>query len=336
MTDQVTDWSPEPQPETQRDNFPMFSSSPSSALGHPPLSPDFLSTPVPQQTAAPLSPSLSPSSQVIPDTQPKPLEQRTLRSRRKVRRQEAASQQPPAPLPTGVTATSGEPITTDNTVILSDSSPQVVSLPLPPAPKTGQGPVQRQLTFGPAVAATPAPALTRRPTRHINTQRKMKEWCLTARRKWLIIGDSNVARFPPFQCPDLQVDSFPGATFRHAEAILARTNICTMVQKLILSFGINNRAQNIQNTTIKQLQRAVRMAKLAFPRATVMVPEINFSRTLPQPDQDNLRELNLYITTNQPFLPALSGRDFATERDGIHWSRSTAKRMLDHWLDSLK
>lgn len=68
----------------------------------------------------------------------------------------------------------------------------------------------------------------------------MQVWGLTMKIKWLIMGDSNVARFPPFQHSDLQVDSLPGATFRHAEAILEKTTVSTTVGK---SFGLNNSTQ---------------------------------------------------------------------------------------------
>lgn len=48
---------------------------------------------------------------------------------------------------------------------------------------------------------------SRRPTRHITTSRKLQVWSLCVRKKWLIIGDSNLSRFAPFSTQDLQVDS---------------------------------------------------------------------------------------------------------------------------------
>src|SRR4029434_10418256 len=35
------------------------------------------------------------------------------------------------------------------------------------------------------------PPTTFKPTRHLNTKRKMVDWCLVAKRKWLIMGDSS-------------------------------------------------------------------------------------------------------------------------------------------------
>lgn len=199
--------------------------------------------------------------------------------------------------------------------------------------------VQSQLQFDQPRATTAQDTTQipiRRPTRHVNTKKKMVDWSLRARSKWLIMGDSNLARFPPFQHQDLQVDSFPGATFRHAEAILARVDVSPEVQKVILSFGLNNRAQKTEQTTIKQLQRAVRMAKLAFPQAQIMIPEINFSRALPHQEQDNLRELNKYINKHQCAIPELARKQFVTEKDKLHWSHATAKTILSHWLEYLK
>lgn len=88
--------------------------------------------------------------------------------------------------------------------------------------------------------STPDPTIFR-PTRHIRTNRKMEDWTLTATRKWVILGDSNVARLPPHSIPDLQVESYPGANFRHAEGILAKTKCNVVVEKVILSFGLNSR-----------------------------------------------------------------------------------------------
>lgn len=63
---------------------------------------------------------------------------------------------------------------------------------------------------------------TRRPTKHITTSRKLQDWSLCMGKKWLIISDSNLARFSPFSNQDLQMDSYPGATFHHTEAILKK------------------------------------------------------------------------------------------------------------------
>lgn len=179
-------------------------------------------------------------------------------------------------------------------------------------------------------------APTRRPTRHINTGRKMVDWSLCVSKKWLIIGDSNVSKFPPFTVPDLQIDSFPGATFRHAEAIIAKATLSTTVEKVIMSFGINNRSQQIGNTTIKQMQGALRTAKSRFPLAEIWVPEINFSGALPLKEQKQLILLNAHIIKNIKHIPALPRADFMTDPDNVHWTKDTAADILKHWCKHVK
>ncbi|KAG7456439.1 hypothetical protein JOB18_026099 [Solea senegalensis] len=170
---------------------------------------------------------------------------------------------------------------------------------------------------------------TRRPTRHINTNNKLKNWSLSVGKKWVVIGDSNASRLPPFQIPDLQVDSFPGATFRHIGAVLNKMSVNSNVETVVLSLGLNNRTQKVA-TSIKELQRLIRVAKLKFPQATIWVPLINFSRALPHQEQTNLHDLNRY-RSNQNFIPELARSDFTTERDNIHWSHLTAQRLIYHW-----
>lgn len=217
------------------------------------------------------------------------------------------------------------------------TSLQQLQVPLIPALSgPGRATSQSQLSFVRPALETSTSTTTRRPTRHINTGSKMTDWSLTTRHKWVIIGDSNLARMPPFQEADLQIDAFPGATFRHAEAIMAKTVLSTEVLKIILSFGLNNRAQKVEQTTVKQLQKAVKMAKIAFPRAHIYVPQVNFSRTLPHREQTNLNRLNRYISNNCNSIPELPRSEFITESDHIHWTHDTAKRMLHHWLQMLK
>lgn len=164
----------------------------------------------------------------------------------------------------------------------------------------------------------------------------MKDWTLTPCKKWLIMGDSNACRIPPFQEPDLQIESYPGATFRHAEAILAKTIHTDLVETLILSFGINNRIQRTDEAGVVQLQRAVRMAEIAFPKALVLIPELNFSESLPEDEQQNLMRLNHHIVSHFNSIPKLLEKDFVAEQDGIHWTIPTARNILHHWVEMLK
>lgn len=182
----------------------------------------------------------------------------------------------------------------------------------------------------PAALALPAgPA--RRPTRHINTYNKLRDWRFTVRHKFIILGASNVSRFPPFQNQDLQVECFPGATFRHAEAILLKLRPVETVEVLILAFGINNRAQNAEATSIRQMQGMMRAAKLKFPRARILVPIINYSTQLPHREQVNLRAMNRAIRERLDFIPEIPREEFVTGADRIHWTHETAAKLFEHW-----
>lgn len=184
------------------------------------------------------------------------------------------------------------------------------------------------------LSASPAPQRSK-VTKHIVSNRKMIDWTLSVTRKWLIIGDSNLARIPPFSIPDLQVDSYPGANFRHAQAVIAKSTSHVVVEKVVLSIGLNSRTQRAKETAVKQMQAAVRTAKGRFPYAEIWIPVVNFSSALPHVERASLYILNDHIKKNLPFIPQLSNRLFHTENDNIHWTRDTARSMFDHWVSYL-
>lgn len=170
--------------------------------------------------------------------------------------------------------------------------------------------------------------------RHIRTNRKRSDWSLTIRKKWVIIGDSNLARIPPYQIPDLQVESFPGATFSHAESLIREASVTVKVEKIVLSFGVNHRDQKVQETAIKQLQGAIRMTKKKLTHSEIWIPEINFPDTLTVEQQNVLIGLNRYITKHTGYIPALPGTKYKLV-DNVHWTNDTAKAMLQHWAEHL-
>lgn len=88
---------------------------------------------------------------------------------------------------------------------------------------------------------------------------KLRDWSLTITRKWVILGDFNVARFPTFDAEDPQVDAFPGAKWKHAEALLQAATIWSPVERLILSFALNNRCQRAKAVPIVELKAALQV-----------------------------------------------------------------------------
>lgn len=171
-----------------------------------------------------------------------------------------------------------------------------------------------------------------KPTRHINTDRKKKDWYLNIQEKHIILGDSNVAKIPPFKFLDLQIDSFPGATFRHMHGVLEKIEINQEVQTVIFSLGINNRKQKLQ-TTIKEIQRLYKIASEKFPNAEIVFPQLNFAKNLPFREQEFLQNLNRHLKQKYSNLTELPKTEFHTEKDGIHWTHKTAERILQHWID---
>lgn len=175
-----------------------------------------------------------------------------------------------------------------------------------------------------------------RPYRHQNTQRKLTDWSLSVHRKWLFIGDSNLCNLPDYFNKNLQVESFPGAHFRHAQALMEKLTPPPdlIVEKIVLSFGINSRGNKSKETTIKNVQGALRSTKRKFPYAEIYIPLVNFSDVLPQEEKDNLQTLNEHLERNMPFLPLLPADNFQTD-DDIHWTKETGSAMFEHWMAHL-
>ena len=183
--------------------------------------------------------------------------------------------------------------------------------------------------------AIPARLPTRRPTKHIHTRNKAHDWALSVNQKWVFLGDSNLAKFPPFSHEHLQIESYPGATLKHAEKIIRKANVTAEVEQVILAFGLNNRSQREHKLTRQHLLAAVKAADETFPHADVWVPIVNFSKLLPKNEQRSLTYLNGQIRRNCLSMPCLPTSRFHTLNDNIHWTKLTAKYMLEHWVDHI-
>lgn len=189
--------------------------------------------------------------------------------------------------------------------------------------------------FNISFPSTPTTPLTFKVKRHITTQRKSIDWGLSVNKKWLFLGDSNLSRFPPYTIPNLQIESFPGANFRHAQEVMSKSTVHVTVEKVLLSFGINSRTQKAKETAVKQLQGALREAKKQYPYSEIWIPLINFSPSLPDAEKATLQILNQHIQKNMPHIPALTEDLFRTTPDRIHWTRDTAQAMMEHWTTYL-
>ncbi|KAF5883739.1 proteoglycan 4-like protein [Clarias magur] len=176
---------------------------------------------------------------------------------------------------------------------------------------------------------------TFKPVKHLPTNRKMVVWGLEIQKKWCILGDSNLARITEHHFENIQIHSYPGATFNHAETLINKAHVQTKVETVILTFGINHRNQKLKETAIKQIQGALRAAREKFPGALIRIPLINFSETLNKQEQAILEGINDHVQKNMPYLRKLPSAQFQVTSDGIHWTPTCAKAMLQHWTEQL-
>lgn len=169
---------------------------------------------------------------------------------------------------------------------------------------------------------------------HLPSNRKTSDWVINICNATLLIGDSNLESIPNFNLQEIQVESFPEATFRDIANVFQNSSVQTAVQTVILSLGLFNRKQNTKSTTIKQVQTAVRNAKNACTGAKIIIPLVHIPDNLPPEEKDNLSELNKYITDNHHHLTLIDPPHFQT-RTNFLWKPNTAQKIFDHWLEQL-
>lgn len=177
--------------------------------------------------------------------------------------------------------------------------------------------------------------LPHRPARHANTKQKLVDCHLTVSKPIIFLGDSNLSRIPSFTHNDIQFDSFPGATFHHLAVILDKLDRHPKVEIIVISAGIVNYASEHESlTTWKQFLEVVRVCKRAFPW---YVPLVNYSRRLSREVQELISIFNSELQRKfNRTIPLLNHTLFQTNaRDGIHWLRKTAIKMLEHRLACL-
>nr|XP_029604683.1 uncharacterized protein LOC115190770 isoform X3 [Salmo trutta] len=174
------------------------------------------------------------------------------------------------------------------------------------------------------------------PTCHFRTERKINDWSIEIKKPVVFIGDSNLARISGFTDINTQIDSFPGATFRHIAGVIGKLEKQQNTQKVVLSVGLVNGLNQQYTTAVKQLQQLLNKAGEVFPHAQVYVPIIHFSDELPREKQEVLNQLNKYIQKNCRELLDLNKLRFHTVQDDpIHWRPDTAVNIFNYWLDQL-
>lgn len=155
-----------------------------------------------------------------------------------------------------------------------------------------------------------------------------------------------MSRILNFSNCNIQINSFPGATFHHLTQIVKEVPVNQQVQLVFLSVGILNCYKLHEPTTIwKQFQNLHRACKAVFPKALIYIAQIMCSHSLDQGviDRahggviDRAHGFNSKVENScHHFLPTLEAQDFQVNaRDKIHWLKKTAITMFDFWMGCL-
>lgn len=122
----------------------------------------------------------------------------------------------------------------------------------------------------------------------------------------------------------VQIECYPEAHWSHAYKILRnRTPTTDRVMKLILSFGINDRAYSLAEMVGKLVKK------------TLSIPTINFNRYLPKKQCTMLNHINYHITSMCKMVDIFQYEKFRTKLDLTHWTHLTGKAVWDHWVGNL-
>ena len=172
---------------------------------------------------------------------------------------------------------------------------------------------------------------------HHHLGNREKNWSLKPQNQIIIVGDSNLKHLPPMVNPLVQVACYPGARLQHAVYLLGRsTPVSPEVRLAVLSFGLNDNMVNEPRRNRAQLLSMVHRARIAFPAATIWVPEVNYSDMLTHRMTTALSNLNCDIRNLMHFIPSLPRDSLSVNKwDPIHWSKEGGRMVWEHWARHL-
>ena len=137
---------------------------------------------------------------------------------------------------------------------------------------------------------------------------------------------------------------FPGAKYESIQALLSTQSPQRMVKEVIVAVGINNRDQNPHHTSLKHFTRMIRSCKIAFPNATIYIPEIAHHPV--QQETSHITDLQMailaWLSNNSSHLSQrvswlkLPNAHLAFKGDGIHLTTSSATTITNHWLSQIR
>lgn len=122
-----------------------------------------------------------------------------------------------------------------------------------------------------------------------------------------------------------QVEILPDTKFWDAIRILRKgTPISSEVQKIILSFGLDDQEQSYATNSKKQLHQLIHVAQITSSNAEIFIPVLNFSCNLPYRVRRTILTLK-HLIQDTPRPISRIPQQFQTERDNIRWTPYTAE-----------
>lgn len=147
----------------------------------------------------------------------------------------------------------------------------------------------------------------------------------------LVLGDSNVKHIQesPKDLP-VQLVSYSGATINSFHrAILKKYKPSDVPKVVIISVGICNMNSMKVSHCRQELVRLANALQKQFPKASLYMPQINF--TLHHESYDTINTQLEHPPSNLTVIPPLPRKNYFTRADRIHWTLKTGRDMLAHW-----
>ncbi len=150
----------------------------------------------------------------------------------------------------------------------------------------------------------------------------------------IAIGDSNLAKIPPFLLENCQVESFPGCTVEILFRVVNKLQQLSLAHfSIILQIGINDLGPWLDKQSLQQSVDNLISALLdKFPNCKVYIVPLQAHHTKdPKIVNDAFSRVVAARFNNVQFLAPLPDARFRLKGD-VHWKASTAKAMMQGWL----
>ena len=153
-------------------------------------------------------------------------------------------------------------------------------------------------------------------------------------KKIVILGDSNLARIPPFQYNSCQVEAFPGAKMYHISHLLKKYELKENIpQIMVVNVGLND-VTSVSSKIKRDLTELIDVLQRNFSTTQIYFVPVQVHSKHRHEIQKAAEIFNSALLS-LPGLPPLHRSQFSLEPDQIHWKPHCAKAMMSHWLMTL-